>query len=152
MITKSEIPQSKYDTMFKYSKHNYVGSSFLVHPDVLLYNSYKHPYKEIATYLAAASIRNIAEYIANQTTTLELLHVPAQKNSILSYTYKDGDNKVRIVGDILARYVYWIEGTNGKNIPFECLSFDRDSERFNNKEKDWIREYFPDLKCGWSRL
>jgi hypothetical protein len=69
----------------------------------------------------------------------------AQKNSILSYTYK-----VRIVGDILARYVYWIEGTNGKNIPFECLSFDRDSERFNNKEKDWIREYFPDLKCGWS--
>jgi hypothetical protein len=74
----------------------------------------------------------------------------AQKNSILSYTYKDGDNKVRIVGDILARYVYWIEGTNGKNIPFECLSFDRDSERFNNKEKDWIREYFPDLKCGWS--
>jgi hypothetical protein len=76
MITKSEIPQSKYDTMFKYSKHKYVGSSFLVHPDVLLYNSYKHPYKEIATYLAAASIRNIAEYIANQTTTLELLHVP----------------------------------------------------------------------------
>ena len=74
----------------------------------------------------------------------------AQKNSILSYTYKDGDNKVRVVGDILARYVYWIEGTNGKNIPFECLSFDRDTERFNNKEKDWVREYFPDLKCGWS--
>ena len=59
----------------------------------------------------------------------------AQKNSIESYTYQNGDNKVRVVGDILARYVYWIEGTNKKNIPFECLSFDRDSERFNNKEK-----------------
>ena len=32
----------------------------------------------------------------------------------------------------------------------ECLSFDRNSERFNNVEKDWVREYYPDLKCGWS--
>ena len=37
-----------------------------------------------------------------------------------------------------------------KNIPMECLSFDRNSERFNNVEKDWVREYYPDLKCGWS--
>ena len=57
---------------------------------------------------------------------------------------------MRVVGDILARYVYWIQGENGKNIPMECLSFDRNSERFNNQEKDWVREYYPDLKCGWS--
>ena len=57
---------------------------------------------------------------------------------------------MRVVGDILARYVYWITGENDKNIPMECLSFDRNSERFNNKEQDWIREYYPDLKCGWS--
>lgn len=74
----------------------------------------------------------------------------AQKSSISSFAYRDGDNSVRLVGDILARYVYWIEGKNGKNIPFECLSFDRNEERFNNKEKDWVREYYPDLKCGWS--
>jgi len=74
----------------------------------------------------------------------------AQKSSISSFQYKDGDNKLRIVGDILARYVYWITGENGKNIPMECLSFDRNSERFNNVEKDWVREYYPDLKCGWS--
>lgn len=74
----------------------------------------------------------------------------AQKSSINSYSYRDGDNSVRLVGDILARYVYWIEGENNKNIPFECLSFDRNAERFNNKEKDWVREYYPDLKCGWS--
>ena len=71
----------------------------------------------------------------------------AQKGSITSYSYRDGDNEVRLVGDVLARYVYWLEG---KNIPFECLSFDRNEERFNNKEKDWVREYYPDLKCGWS--
>ena len=74
----------------------------------------------------------------------------AQKGSITSYSYRDGDNEVRFVGDVLARYVYWLEGKNGKNIPFECLSFDRNEERFNNKEKDWVREYYPDLKCGWS--
>ena len=74
----------------------------------------------------------------------------AQKSSISSFQYKDGDNKMRVVGDILARYVYWINGENGKNIPMECLSFDRNSERFNNVEKDWVREYYPDLKCGWS--
>ena len=74
----------------------------------------------------------------------------AQKSSIDTFQYQDGDNKMRIVGDILARYVYWIKGENEKNIPMECLSFDRNSERFNNVEKDWVREYYPDLKCGWS--
>ena len=74
----------------------------------------------------------------------------AQKSSINTFQYVDGDNSVRLVGDILARYVYWIEGENNKNIPFECLSFDRNEERFNNKEKDWVREYYPDLTCGWS--
>ena len=74
----------------------------------------------------------------------------AQKTSIDTFQYQDGDNKMRIVGDILARYVYWIKGEYEKNIPMECLSFDRNSERFNNVEKDWVREYYPDLKCGWS--
>ena len=74
----------------------------------------------------------------------------AKKSSITSFSYRDGDNTVRLVGDVLARYVYWLEGKNGKNIPFECLSFDRNEEKFNNMEKDWVREYYPDLKCGWS--
>ena len=30
----------------------------------------------------------------------------AQKSSINTFQYKDGDNKMRVVGDILARYVY----------------------------------------------
>ena len=74
----------------------------------------------------------------------------AQKTSISTFQYKDGDNVMRIVGDILARYVYWVKGENDKNIPLECLSFDRNAEAFNNKEKDWVRDYYPDLKCGWS--
>lgn len=74
----------------------------------------------------------------------------AQKSSINAYDYKEGENTVRIVGDILPRYVYWIKGENNKNIPFECLSFDRNTETFNNLEKDWIKEFYPDLKCSWA--
>ena len=43
----------------------------------------------------------------------------AQKSNITSFQYTDGDNKFRLVGDILARYVYWIKGENDKNIPLE---------------------------------
>ena len=74
----------------------------------------------------------------------------AKKSSIVQFQYRDGDNIVRIVGDILPRYVYWIKGENNKNIPMECLSFNRDTETFDNKEKDWVRTYYPEMKCGWS--
>ena len=74
----------------------------------------------------------------------------AKKSNIEQYTYKNGDNVVRMTGDLLPRYVYWVTGENNKNLPVECLSFDREAEAFLNKEKDWVREYFPDLKCGWS--
>lgn len=74
----------------------------------------------------------------------------AQKNTINAFQFTDGMNKMRIVGDILARYVYWVKGENNKNIPLECLSFNRNTETFDNLEKDWVREFYPDLKCGWS--
>lgn len=74
----------------------------------------------------------------------------AKKGNVDAYKYVEGDNSVRLVGDVLARYVYWVQGTNNKNIPLECLSFDRNKEAFTNKEKDWVREFHPDLKCGWA--
>lgn len=73
-----------------------------------------------------------------------------KKGSVDSLAFVNGDNKMRIVGDILARYVYWVKGENDKNIPMECLSFNRDEERFDNVQKDWVQEYYPDQKCGWS--
>ena len=74
----------------------------------------------------------------------------AIKNKIDQYVYKNGDNVLRMVGELLPRYVYWIKGENGKNIPMECLSFDRATETFNNKEKDYVRDFFPEIKCGWA--
>jgi hypothetical protein len=74
----------------------------------------------------------------------------AKKSSVEAYAYKDGDNKICMVGDVLPRYVYWLTTADGKRVPMECLGFDRDKEQFTNIEKDWIRHYFPDLKCSWA--
>ena len=74
----------------------------------------------------------------------------AVKNSHEAYVYKDGENTVRMFGGILPRYVYWLKGTNNKDIPVECLAFDREAEKFNNKEVDHVQSYFPEAKCSWS--
>lgn len=73
----------------------------------------------------------------------------SSKDKTPSYKMKDGNNKVRIIGGVLARYIYWVpRGTT--NSPVECLAFDRDQEKFTNVEKDWVKEYFPDLKAEWA--
>ena len=74
----------------------------------------------------------------------------AISNKVEAYEYKDGENTVRLVGGVLPRYVYWIKGTNNKDIPVECLAFSREKEKFDNLEKDWVPEFYPDLKCSWS--
>ncbi len=74
----------------------------------------------------------------------------AIKNAVDSFAYADGDNTVRIFGGVLPRYVYWIKGTNDKDIPVECLAFSRVKEKFDNKEVDHVPAYFPEKKCSWS--
>lgn len=74
----------------------------------------------------------------------------AQKNRADSFEPKVGENRVRMVGDLVARYVYWIKGENNKPIPFECLDFNRETEKFDKAEKDWVKEFYPDQKCSWA--
>lgn len=74
----------------------------------------------------------------------------AQSNKVETYEYKDGENTVRLIGGVLPRYIYWVKGTNNKDIPIECLAFSRDKEKFDNLEKDHVPEFYPDLKCSWS--
>ena len=63
----------------------------------------------------------------------------AQKEKIESYVYTGKENhRVRLVGDLLPRYLYWVKGENNKNLPLECLAFDRNTETFNNKEVDHV--------------
>ncbi|MCP4442849.1 MAG: hypothetical protein GY810_28420 [Aureispira sp.] len=65
--------------------------------------------------------------------------------------FVNGINTFRLVGDMLPMYVYWVPLADGSgSVPVECLGFNRDIEKFENKEKDWVRELFPDMKCSWS--
>lgn len=74
----------------------------------------------------------------------------AAKNSHEAYKYSDGENSIRLIGGILPFYVYWLKGSNNKDIPVECLAFDRDLEKFTNTEVDHVPAYFPDKKCSWA--
>jgi hypothetical protein len=74
----------------------------------------------------------------------------AEKGAVDAFKYTDGDMAVRLHGGILPRYMYWVKGTNDKDIPLECLAFDRNEERFNNKEEDHVQKFFPEVKCSWA--
>lgn len=77
----------------------------------------------------------------------------AKKGEIEYFKFKDGTNVFRLFGDIIPRYVYWLKSRDGNTtIPVECLGFDRNEERFTNRERDVILEHFPEEKCSWSYI
>lgn len=67
----------------------------------------------------------------------------AQAQFLPKYEIGLGDNTFRIVGDILRRYIYWIKTPAKKAVPFECLAFNRDLEKFDNKIPDHIPTFYP---------
>ena len=71
MIVNNEVPRNKFDKTYKFSNLRFIGDSFLVHPDVLLYNSYKYSHVEVAQYLALASLRPLSDYLTTGRTSLE---------------------------------------------------------------------------------
>ena len=76
MLVEKEIPNNRYDKIYRYADKDFKGTSFLAHPDVLLYNSYMYDSREICQYLALASIRSLADYLAFGKTTVDLLEIP----------------------------------------------------------------------------
>jgi len=64
-----------YDKIYKYYHIDFRGSSFLLHPDVLLYNAYQYSYKDICIYVAMASARSYAEYAAHGKLSLDRIHL-----------------------------------------------------------------------------
>ena len=72
MMVTDQIPKSKYDKIYRFSYINFIGVSFLIHPDVLLYNSYKYSHVEVAQYLALASLRPLSDYFVSGKTSLDL--------------------------------------------------------------------------------
>ena len=76
MLVNQSIPKNKYDPKYKFYEVNFSGESFLVHPDVLLYNAFRHSRRDISIYLAFASMRSLGEYFASGDITLDLLEMP----------------------------------------------------------------------------
>jgi hypothetical protein len=61
------------------------------------------------------------------------------KNDIERLVLGFGETRVRLIGEVLPRYVYWIVDKEGKRRPVECLRFDRKTETFT-KEDDPMME------------
>lgn len=66
------------------------------------------------------------------------------------YKWADGEQTIRLVGDIVPRYVYWKQSVAKKNVAVECLGFDRNLEKFTNIETDHFQLHFPDQNCSWA--
>lgn len=69
-----------------------------------------------------------------------------------AYKFIDGEQKVRLFGDIVPRYLFWVTNPKGtpRELPVEALQFDRDTEGWDNSLPEPVKEQFPDLKPKWS--
>jgi hypothetical protein len=81
----------------------------------------------------------------------------AKKSSITYMKLVDGENVFRILPDsVICMYTYWVKGANGKDLPFEALQFDRETEKFDNSRPCPISDMrLKDAKgepvrCQWS--
>ena len=64
----------------------------------------------------------------------------SQRKEIERLSLSIGDTKVRLIGDVMPRYCYWVVTTEGKKMPVECLSFSRETESFDNNAQDPFKE------------
>lgn len=67
----------------------------------------------------------------------------ASASKLEKYEFQNGENRFRIVGDILRRYTYWVRTPANRPVLLECLAFDREQEKFLNRETDHVPAYFP---------
>ncbi len=72
MLVNKSIPRNKYDKIYEYINTDFTGECFLLHPDILLYHSYKHSFRDIAQYIALAALRPLSDYYATGKTALNL--------------------------------------------------------------------------------
>ena len=76
MIVEKQIPKNKYDPIFRYSQKDFSGISFMLHPDVLLHQSFKYKYREVAQYISLCALRSAADFISTQDPSLEMVLMP----------------------------------------------------------------------------
>ena len=82
MIITKRIPKNKFDPLYKYSKVNFIGRNFLIHPDILLFNTYKYSQRDVSIYYALSALRSISDYKATKKITLDLIRLPVELETI----------------------------------------------------------------------
>jgi len=80
MLTHKTIPNNKFDRLYKWANINFKGQSFMLHPEVVFYNSYKYTKKEVVQYFGIAAFRLTSLYIAQQTVTIKAVNLPLDRN------------------------------------------------------------------------
>ena len=107
MIITKRIPRNRFDPLYKYAGISFIGRSFLIHPEVVLYNAHKHDQRDVSIYYALAAIRNIADYRATGKISLDLLKLPVELDTII-------DNRLLRIDNTYIHFVY--EEVNPKEI------------------------------------
>jgi hypothetical protein len=75
----------------------------------------------------------------------------AEKGSFDRLKLSNGISKFRLIGGVLPMYSYWCKlADESGQVPLECLSFNRDEERFDNREVDVVKVNDPEARCSWS--
>jgi hypothetical protein len=83
-----------------------------------------------------------------QTTSWGDVTAPATGSSkdIVRIDFKNvTEIKVRLLGGVLPRYVYWVVTKEGKKRSIECLSFNRETKAFDPNLPDPIKEVAPEI-------
>ena len=65
-------------------------------------------------------------------TQLKKPQAQGNSNDIQRIKLDGAETRVRFIGPVLPRYVYWVVTNEGKKYPLECLSFDRETEQFSS--------------------
>ena len=99
MITYKKVPFNSYDPLYRYRNKNFSGDSFLLQPEILLENGFRYSPKEIAVYVAVASRRKLADYVAFGEKTLSINHAP-QVNKLIE------DNRLLYIEGNEIHFVY----------------------------------------------
>ena len=89
-LTFKLLPVNEEDLRFNISQENWSGDSFLLNPSKIFIHRHQFKSREIAEYVALASLRSYAEYKDTRNTTLSLLECPVEQvqikdNRLLSF-------------------------------------------------------------------
>ena len=89
-LTFRLLPENEEDFRYQISQQDWSGDSFLLNPSKIFIHRHQFKSREIAEYVALASLRSYPEYKATRKTTLSLIECPVEQvqikdNRLLSF-------------------------------------------------------------------